>query len=1121
MSRLQTWIENTGQYFWSHDNKVEKQPQENRPRRCSVQQISRGGALLTTTLGSIFFGAARAAEPITSDLTNRISRRAGTAPQAIATIPSQSAFPNAPFSLTVSPTEHFLDSDSAGFKLKIYEKNTQSLPNWLNSGIEGIHSLSAFNTAGLASGVDIIDHFAYVTDETSLLIIDVSDPHNPTLTGACTTPGFAHGVDIVGNFAYVADGTTGGGNYGLQIIDISNPNNPTLAGSYTTPGNAQEIEVIGNYAYLIDAPYALDPSSLLIIDVSNPNSPTLTGSYTTTGNAQGVDIIGNFAYVADGPSGLLIIDITNRNNPTLVGSYDTPGNAFGVNVIGNFAYVADYDFGLQIIDISNPNSPTLTGSYNTPGNAYEVKVYNNFAYVVDVSSLQIIDVSDPNNPTLARIYDQSLVSGVSIIDNFIYAIDFSFGLYILEQSLLLSGVPRPEDIGNYELELIAEDPDLNQISSTFLLRVEGAPVTTGAISNKLANVGTFYNHFIDQSVFFDPNGDIIYYSAKQTNQGVLPAWLNFSPIGIFSGTPLASDTGTYDILVNAYDGIALAKANTTFSLSIDHFPQVSVPISNQAANFDAPYSFTIPEQTFTDQDVDDTLTYSANLSGGAPLPSWLIFNSLTRTFSGTPTSSDSGSSTISVTATDNPGATVSTTFILTVGEFPTLLTPISNQLVVVNTPYLFPIPGNTFTTPPGEFLTYYAAKADDSLLPPWLDFIDSTLEFQGTPLQSDRGQISLKVTAEDSKGGSATSYFDLDVVDALSHEAARIGGSFVYAIPNEMISSPQGPVTYAVTLGDGSPLPAWLNFNPTTNIVSGVPPSNSEGIYSILVTADDGVQAPALGIFSLTVGQNAAPKVQNPISNQVAQVGQTFRLAVTDNTFTDANDDTLELSAKRANGRALPAWLTFTDRTLEGKPGPDDTGTFDDQTVPLQICATDGGQEACSVFDLSVQGLSNTETALAIIGPLVGAAGLAFSWFNKRGVILNPWNRKNYDKGTKVVSIGQQFTHEFEAPKKQIKLVKAFEGQRMLWNLPAPKALDKKGLINWLKYDKPVGGGGLLPSWLEYDGGENMLQSSSGPSQKDQGLYTIRAYGSGEVILEEVKIDVGGVSSRAVEMYEM
>jgi hypothetical protein len=206
---------------------------------------------------------------------------------------------------------------------------------------------------------------------------------------------------------------------------------------------------------------------------------------------------------------------------------------------------------------------------------------------------------------------------------------------------------------------------------------------------------------------------------------------------------------------------------------------------------------------------------------------------------------------------------------------------------------------------------------------------------------------------------------------------------------------------------------------------------------------------------------------------------------------------------------------------LTGKPGPGDTGAFNDKTVPLQICATDSDQEACSVFDLSVQGKSNAEIALAIFGPLAAIAGLALGWYSKRGVILNPWNRKNYDKGTKTVSIGMPFSHQFKIPKSKIKLVKAFKGRRMLGGLPAPKKLDEKGCLEWLKHDRSISGGSLLPDWIRYDAANTQLISNYVPRTEDFGLYTVRAYGHGEVILEEVRLDVGGQGSKNIEMFEM
>ncbi|MBA0219929.1 putative Ig domain-containing protein, partial [Pectobacterium brasiliense] len=69
--------------------------------------------------------------------------------------------------------------------------------------------------------------------------------------------------------------------------------------------------------------------------------------------------------------------------------------------------------------------------------------------------------------------------------------------------------------------------------------------------------------------------------------------------------------------------------------------------------------------TFSDAD-GDTLTLSATLADGSPLPSWLRFDPAIGTFSGTPSNSDVGTLVIRVTATDGSNTSISTSFGLTV-----------------------------------------------------------------------------------------------------------------------------------------------------------------------------------------------------------------------------------------------------------------------------------------------------------------------------------------------------------------------------------------------------------------------------------------------------------------------
>ena len=69
------------------------------------------------------------------------------------------------------------------------------------------------------------------------------------------------------------------------------------------------------------------------------------------------------------------------------------------------------------------------------------------------------------------------------------------------------------------------------------------------------------------------------------------------------------------------------------------------------------FTYTFPENTFTDPDPGDKLTYTATLMDGSPRPSWLNFDPNTRTLSGT--SPIAQQLTIKLTAEDRAGLSVS------------------------------------------------------------------------------------------------------------------------------------------------------------------------------------------------------------------------------------------------------------------------------------------------------------------------------------------------------------------------------------------------------------------------------------------------------------------------------
>jgi len=194
------------------------------------------------------------------------------------------------------------------------------------------------------------------------VVLDVSDPSNPTLVGQYDTAGTSYGVYVSGNYAYIADF-----HKGLSIVDVSNPSKPKLIGRCATPGHALDVYVSGNHAYV-----AGENAGLVVVDVSDPSNPKVVAQHNTTekygiSNAFRIHISGNYAYIADWHQGLVVFDVSTPSNPSIAGRYSTQAN--GVYVSGDHAYLAvGGGSGLLVFQMvaSAPPVASFTYSPKTP-----------------------------------------------------------------------------------------------------------------------------------------------------------------------------------------------------------------------------------------------------------------------------------------------------------------------------------------------------------------------------------------------------------------------------------------------------------------------------------------------------------------------------------------------------------------------------------------------------------------------------------------------------------------------------------------------------------------------------------------------------------------------------------
>jgi VCBS repeat-containing protein len=115
---------------------------------------------------------------------------------------------------------------------------------------------------------------------------------------------------------------------------------------------------------------------------------------------------------------------------------------------------------------------------------------------------------------------------------------------------------------------------------------------------------------------------------------------------------------------------AASSAMVTMTISgTNDAPAIANPIADQSAVAGSTFNFSFAADTFFDIDAGDTVSYAAALGDGAPLPSWLSFDAVTRTFTGTPPGGSGAAASalqLRVDATDTAGASASDLFALNI-----------------------------------------------------------------------------------------------------------------------------------------------------------------------------------------------------------------------------------------------------------------------------------------------------------------------------------------------------------------------------------------------------------------------------------------------------------------------
>ncbi len=382
------------------------------------------------------------------------------------------------YSVTIAGNYAYVATNDQG--LKIVNITNPGSPNVVGS----------FNTDGNAHDVIVAGDYAFIADGSyGLKVIDISDPALPTsgVAWAYDTPDVATGLILNGDYVYITDTSS------IQIVDISDPTSPVFAGEYTAITSTNKLCIFGDLAFIANS------DGLVILNITAPSSPQYLSTFGTVGL---IDIVvdGDHIYVSGYDNNFQVIDITNPLNPVIVGTCLMPALSQGLFLSGCYVYAAPYDLGLRVLEvtdineelsykglvssitgytlegvqqicikgdylfiaeakgllilnISDPEVPKYIGSYiytAIPNSPYSIAVEGNYAFLSDKTGrLTVVNVTDITNPTFAGSCDTPGIGwDIEICGNYLFMADWHGGLHSID----ISDPTNPVIIDTYALD---------------------------------------------------------------------------------------------------------------------------------------------------------------------------------------------------------------------------------------------------------------------------------------------------------------------------------------------------------------------------------------------------------------------------------------------------------------------------------------------------------------------------------------------------------------------------------------------------------------------------------------------------------------------------------------------
>ena len=326
----------------------------------------------------------------------------------------------------------------------------------------------------------------------------------------------------------------------------------------------------------------------------------------------------------------------------------TTNNSVAVTISSNAAASVDYADQIKFAPISVNDAYTLNEGATLTTNASTGVVAND---------------TDKNSDTLTTTLISGVSNGTLTLNS-----DGSF-------SYIHDGSETTSDSFSYKINDGTQDSGNATVNLT-ITPVNDAPVlatNTGMTINEDSAATTLTTSMLNVTDVDNSDAQLTYTVTTSPTKGSL-SHSSFTQAqlaaGLINYTPSADQYGADSFTFTVSDGAGGSISATQYAITITNIndaPVVANAIPDQSHSGSGSWSYQVPSNTFSDVDLEDTHSWSAILGDGSALPSWLSFNTTTRTFTGNPPNGVTSVS-LKVSVDDGNGGTEDDTFVLTISS---------------------------------------------------------------------------------------------------------------------------------------------------------------------------------------------------------------------------------------------------------------------------------------------------------------------------------------------------------------------------------------------------------------------------------------------------------------------